>query len=92
MEKEQLTGKRKLENELSELIEKVVIEQEKDVLKNSAKEIAAALIPQVEELVAKKVKQHLRQIGTFILEMTRDKEKSKDGVKKADSGSEDSKY
>lgn len=81
--------KKQLMEDLQEIVEKIAVQQEKDVLTRHAKEIAIALIPQVEDLVAKKVRQHLRQIATFILDLTKDKEKSKDD-KKEDSGSKDS--
>ena len=84
--------RKKIETELSEIVNNIIQQQEKDILKNSSKEIVSALIPTIEDLVAKRVKSHLRQIGTFIIEMTREKEKPKDGssTKKEDSGSKDS--
>ena len=88
-----LSTRKKLELELSEVVDKIIQQQEKDILKNSSKEIVSALIPTIEDLVAKRVKSHLRQIGTFIIEMTKEKEKPKDdssSTKKEDSGSKDS--
>ena len=60
--------------ELVDLVAKIVQEQELDVTKNNVKEIVDAIMPQLDIIIARKVKEHLSSIAEFALKLFHDEE------------------
>ena len=60
--------------ELVDLVAKIVQEQELDVTKNNVKEIVDAIMPQLDIIISRKVKEHLSSIAEFALKLFHDEE------------------
>lgn len=54
--------------EIVEIIEKIIYEREKEITEEDIKEIIQEAIPDIDELISKKIKQHFREISQYIFE------------------------
>lgn len=65
------------QNELTNLIQKIVEKHESVIKKEDAKQIVQEIIPNLDELISKRIKTHFVEIAQFVLKQYDMKEESK---------------
>ena len=66
-------GDKSFENMIREIAREVVEESQYEMSKAELKAIVYELLPNIDELISKKVKHHLLEIGEFIVSKTKEK-------------------
>jgi len=69
MKKKGLLGPQ-LEEEIVELVKETMKKENREITKLELKQLIKEVMPNIEEMIAKNVKQHLRSIAVNILEKT----------------------